>query len=193
MILYYGFARLRADRSVKRVGWPTNSGDQYEMVGQSILPDFPTPVVVTDRRGRAKWTVSIPPDYQFPLPATQYAEICQQNMEVASHVVDLHSHMHRPHPHFGYSHVDPNFMDVAEAEAHGLLPGFKGKKSMKREGNIIGEDTNGLVESDVCEKSMTFVMETHDAGLGKTLMMLWSAYGLAEMEGRSFFIDDSRW
>ncbi|KAJ8122386.1 hypothetical protein ONZ43_g1405 [Nemania bipapillata] len=31
------------------------------------------------------------------------------------------------------------------------------------------------------------------AGLGPTLMMLWTAYGLAQKEKRAFFIDDSRW
>jgi hypothetical protein len=25
------------------------------------------------------------------------------------------------------------------------------------------------------------------------LMMLWTAYGLAQKEGREFFVDDSRW
>jgi hypothetical protein len=59
--------------------------------------------------------------------------------------------------------------------------------------SLVGENTDGLIESDVCEKSLTFVMETHDAGLGKTLMMLWTAYGLAQKEGRAFFVDDSRW
>ncbi|TVY71423.1 hypothetical protein LSUE1_G008521 [Lachnellula suecica] len=163
------------------------------MVGESELPDFPTPVVVTDKRGRAKWTVSIPPDHEFPLQQEQYAEICMQNMEVAKHVVDLHSHMHRESmAHYGYYHVDPNFMDVAEAEAHGLLPGTKAKTNMKQQ-QLVGENVDGLIESEVCEKSMTFVMETHDAGLGKTLMMLWTAYGLAQKEGRSFFVDDSRW
>lgn len=163
------------------------------MVGESELPDFPTPVVVTDRRGRAKWTVSIPPDHTFPLEPQQYLEICTQNMEVANHVADLHAHLHRPHGHYDYYHVDPNFMDVAEAEAHGLLPGPKAKTSMKGDGSLIGEKKDGLIESAVCEKTMTFLLETHDAGLGKMLMMLWSAYGLAQKEGRHFFIDDSRW
>jgi hypothetical protein len=194
VILYYTFSRMQLGHPLKRVGWETHSGDQYEMVGDSELPDFPTPVVVTDKRGRAKWTVSIPPDYAFPLEPKQYAEICQQNMEVANHVADLHSHMHHQHAaHFDYYHVDPYFMDVAEAESHGLLPGPKAKTSMKQDGTLIGENTDGLIDSEVCEKTLTFVMETHDAGLGKTLMMLWSAYGLAQKEGRSFFIDDSRW
>ena len=183
------------DHPIDAVGWANHAGDQYEMVGDSELPDFPTPVVVTDKRGRAKWTVSIPPDHEFPLQPKQYAEICQQNMEVANHVADLHNHVHRTHAaHYDYYHVDPNFMDVAEAEAHELLPGAKAKTSMKgQDGSVIGEKTDGLIESEVCEKSMTFVLETADAGLGKTLMMLWTAYGLAQKEGRSFFVDDSRW
>lgn len=163
------------------------------MVGESELPDFPTPAVVTDKRGRSKWTVSIPPDYTFPLEPTQYAEICQQNMEVANHVRDLHKHMHiQNQAHHDYYYVDPNFMDVAEAEEHGLLPGPKAKTNMKVD-EVIGENTDGLIVSGVCESSLTFVLETGDAGLGKTMMMLWTAYGLAKKEGRSFFIDDSRW
>ncbi|KUJ22498.1 uncharacterized protein LY89DRAFT_664314 [Mollisia scopiformis] len=194
VIIYYGFSRLTLDHGVKPVGWATHSGDQYEMVGESELPDFPTPVVVTDGRGRAKWTVSIPPDHEFPLEPKQYAEICTQNMEVSNHVADLHAHIHHQHAaHYDYYHVDPHFMDVAEAEAHGLLPGPKAKTSMKEDGSLIGENKDGLIESAVCEKTMTFLLETHDAGLGKMLMMMWTAYGLAKKEGRDFFIDDSRW
>ncbi|TAQ90588.1 hypothetical protein B7494_g1081 [Chlorociboria aeruginascens] len=194
VILYYGFTATSQQR-VPSVGWASHSGDQYEMVGDSELPDFPTPVVITDRRGRSKWTVSIPPNHEFPLSPQEYADICFQNMEVASHVADLHSHMHLPHAaHYGYYHVDPNFMDVAEAEKHGLLPGGKAKTMLNGpEGSVIGENMDGLIESDVCEKSMTFVLETSDAGLGNTLMMLWTAYGLAQKEERHFFIDDSRW
>ncbi len=186
---------MRLDHSPRQVGWATNSGNQYEMVGETELPDFPTPVMVTDMRGRAKWTVSIPPDAEFPLEPKQYAEICSQNMEVAHHVSDLHRHLSHQHAaHYDYYHVDPYFMDVGEAESHGLLPGPKAKTTMRgRDGHLIGVKTDELIEMDVCEKSMTFVLETHDAGLGKTLMMLWTAYGLAKKEGRSFFIDDSRW
>jgi hypothetical protein len=192
-IVWYGFSSLQQGRPRKAVGWANHAGDQYEMVGDTKLPDFPTPVMVTDKRGRSKWTVSIPPDHGFPLEPIQYAEICQQNMEVANHVADMHRHMHVQHAaHHDYYWVDPNFMDVAEAEAHGLLPGPKAKTSMKVD-ELIGENTDGLIESNVCDKTMTFVLETSDAGLGKTLMMLWTAFGLAQKEGRHFFIDDSRW
>jgi hypothetical protein len=172
------------------IGWENHAGQQFEMVGDEELPDFPTPVVVLDKKGRAKWTVSIPPDHEFPLEPKIYAEICQQNIEVSNHVADLHSRTHSEN--YGYYHVDPYFMDVAEAEDNGLLPGPKAKTSMK-EDEVVGENQNSLIEEDVCEKSMTFLLETEDAGLGKTLMMLWTAYGLAMKEGRGFFLDDSRW
>ena len=192
--VYYGLSMIRMDAPVRAVGWATNAGEQYEMVGDSDLPDFPTPVLVSDKKGRAKWTISIPPNHGFPLEPQQYADICSQSVEVAMHVADLHSHKHREHAaHYGYYRVDPDFMDIAEAQAHGLLPGVKAKTSMK-EDEVVGEQAGEqLIESDVCEKSMTFVMETADAGLGKTLMMLWTAYGLAQTEGRDFFVDDSRW
>lgn len=198
VILYFGLVAVKTERSVPAVGWSLHSGEEYEMVGESELPDYPTPVVVTDKRGRAKWTVSIPPDTQFPLQPKQYAEICQQNVEVAYHVKDLHSHSHNAFAHHGYYYVDPNFMDVSEAEAHGLLPGPKalsGKTILLNglDGNIIGEQKDSLVEMEVCKKSMTFVLETSDAGLGQTLIMLWTAFGLAQREERAFFVDDSRW
>lgn len=179
-----------------RVGWENHAGEQFEMVGDEELPDFPTPVVVMDKKGRSKWTVSIPPSHDFPLEPKQYIDICQQNMEVATHVADLHSHSHKVHAaHYGYYRVDPNFMDVAEAESHGLLPGPKAKTNMK-ESVMVGESQasqGSLVEMGVCNSTMTFLMETGDAGLGKTLLTLWTAYGLAMKEGRAFFIDDTRW
>ncbi|CZT47376.1 uncharacterized protein RSE6_07927 [Rhynchosporium secalis] len=195
VVLYTGlsFIRIQLEDVRQPVGWATHSGEEYEMVGESELPDFPTPVVVTDKRGRTKWTVSIPPDHQFPLEPKMYAEICQQNMEVANHVADLHAYKQKQHFHHGYYNVDKNFMDVAEAEFYGLLPGPKTKSTMKVGGSLVGVNVDDLIESKVCEKSLTFVMETSDAGLGKTLLMMWSAYGLAKKEGRSFFIDDSRW
>ncbi|CAG8983922.1 hypothetical protein HYALB_00006889 [Hymenoscyphus albidus] len=194
VILYFASGVVHKDRHLKAVGWAANSGEQYEMVEETELPDFPTPVVVTDKRGRAKWTVSIPPDSEFPLEPRVYADICMQNMEVATHVADLHSHIYKEHAaHYGYYHVDPNFMDVAEAEEHGLLPGLKAKTNMN-DAPLVGENNHdGLIESDVCKKTLTFVLETRDAGLGNTLLMLWTAYGLAKKEGREFFVDDSRW
>jgi hypothetical protein len=188
LIVHYGLSRI-GSTTRPAVGWATGAGDEYEMVGGAELPDFPTPVVVTDKRGRSRWSVSIPPSSPFPLEPATYAEMCVQSTEVAMHVQALHAHAHREMAaHYGYYHVDPYFMDVAEAEAHGLLPG---EKTSVREDSVVGEELLGRAE--VCEKSMTLVLETSDAGLGKTLLMLWTAYGLAQKEGRAFFIDDSRW
>ena len=193
LIVHYGFTRVDTSSQLRNVGWDTNAADQFEMVGDAELPDFPTPVVVTDKRGRTKWSVSIPPDSPFPLEPAAYAEICTQNTEVAMHVASLHAHASREHAaHYDYYHVDPYFMDVAEAEAHGLLPGVSSKASVRGDA-LVGEELGSLAQYDVCEKSMTFVLETTDAGLGKTLMMLWTAYGLAQKEERAFFVDDSRW
>jgi hypothetical protein len=170
------------------------------MVGDDALPDFPTPVVGTDKRGRAKWTISIPTNYDFPLEQETYFEICRQTKEASDHVGDLHNHKHIPaQAHHNYNYVDPYFMDVAEAEEVGMLPGpgagskMWGLSGPGRDGNIIGESKQDLVDMEICKTSMTFVMQTNNAGLGHTLMMLWSAYGLAQKEGRAFFVDDSRW
>lgn len=170
------------------------------MVGEDALPDFPTPVIISDQRGRAKWTVSIPPSYDFPLKPQEYADICMGTKDVSNHVNDLHHHAHLDHKaHYSYYRVDPNFMDVEEAEEVGLLPGtsltlqHSQSQSVGKDGSVLGESKDELVVGEVCKKSMTYVMESNDAGLGTTLMSLWMAYGLSQKEGRAFFIDDSRW
>ena len=172
------------------------------MVGEDELPDFPTPVVVADKRGRAKWTVSIPPNYDFPLEPEVYGEICRQNMEASNHVADLHRHKHvTMAAHYDYYHVDPYFMDVAEAENHGMLPGTASRAGSKSwgmmrngiESPLVGIDEEAMAEKEVCKKSLTFVMETNDAGIAPGLMELWMAYGLAQKEERAFFVDDSSW
>lgn len=170
------------------------------MVGEDALPDFPTPVVISDKRGRASWTVSIPPSYDFPLKPQEYADICSATMDVSNHVNDLHRHAHIDHKaHYSYYRVDPNFMDVKEAEEVGMLPGAADmlsssqSKLVGKDGSVLGESKDELVMGETCKKSMTYVMESSDAGLGTTLMSMWIAYGLSQKEGRAFFIDDSRW
>jgi hypothetical protein len=172
------------------------------MVAGDALPDLPTPVVVTDKRGRTKWTVSIPPSYDFPLTTGQYSDICAKCREVSSRVEALHSgNRGLPQTILALgSHPesrDRQFIDVPEAEKEGLLGGWTVKLSnvgkKRLEGNIVGESKSSLLEKPVCQQSMTFVLESEDAGLGKTMMLLWIAYGIAQREGRSFFIDDSRW
>ena len=95
-----------------------------------------------------------------------------------------------------YYQEDPWFLDVQEAEEQGLLPSSQpsGKPNVPvdDEGMIENQsdEENGMM---VCERSLTYVMETSDAGFGKSLMGLWMSYGLAQKEDRAFFVDDTRW
>lgn len=182
-------------------GGGEDNDKEYEMVGQDNLPDFPTPIVVTDRRGRAKWTVSIPPTYEFPLAPREYADMCAKCREVSSRVGRMHSHSPMTAAMDQISlmgsgassqDTDRYFLDVRDAEREGFLPGPRGKVS-GRGGQLLGVDGNSLAEKTVCKSSLTFVLESDDAGLGKTLMALWMAYGLAKREGRAFFVEDARW
>ncbi|KAK4154730.1 cytochrome P450 [Chaetomidium leptoderma] len=141
------------------------------MVSQKGVPDFPTPIVVTDDRGRAKWTVFIPPGSEFPLAMNQYADMCLKCRQVAQRTRHLRSHKHGLHQvSFGFSSDSASdFVDVQEAETAGYLPGVG-------ENNGGGPAGGSVSDKPVCKKSLTF-----------TLMMLWVAYGLAEKEGRAFF------
>ncbi|KAI1779492.1 hypothetical protein F4818DRAFT_142347 [Hypoxylon cercidicola] len=191
-------AVLKKNVQVPVVRWVLNNREEYEMVGQYDLPDFPTPIAVTDRNGRSKWTVSIPPTYDFPLTTQEYSDICAKCQEVAAHVRELHGHANPSQPaQMDYYYEDPYFLDVSDAEKRGLLPGVEGKAwkvtARAQDGHLVGDRGDGLVDKSTCKTSLTFVLESTDAGLGPTLMMLWMAYGLAQREKRSFFIDDSRW
>jgi hypothetical protein len=118
---------------------------------------------------------------------SQYADMCVKCRQVAERARHLRSHGHGLHQvSLGFSSDSADdFVDVQEAEKAGYLPGNK-----RKGGDLAGGSETG---KPVCKKSLTFVLESDDAGLGKTLMMLWIAYGLAEQEGRAFFIDDTRW
>ncbi|KAK2610660.1 hypothetical protein N8I77_004072 [Diaporthe amygdali] len=196
LILYLATQSIRQGQVVPAIGWGKSSDEAYEMVGQDDLPDFPTPIVVTDRRGRAKWTVSIPSDYQFPLTTKEYSDVCAKCREVAMRVHALHTHNPVEKAQISFNRGDAGndryFMDVKEAEKHGFLPGAVGTVS-GREGDLLGVDKNILADKPACTLSLTFVLESDDGGLGKTLMSLWMAYGLAKREGRAFFIEDARW
>ncbi|KAH8675655.1 hypothetical protein BX600DRAFT_432218 [Xylariales sp. PMI_506] len=178
------------------VGWDMPLPVDYEMVGQYELPDFPTPIAVTDNRGRSKWTVSIPPTYNFPLTAQEYSDICAKCQEVATHVREIRGTSHSQQVQPNYYYQDPYFVDVHEAVDHGLLPGVNSKiwhaRAKSEHGHLVGKAAD-WTGKDSCKTTMTFVLESQDAGLGPTLMMLWMAYGLAQKENRAFFIDDSRW
>lgn len=196
LIIYLAAQAVRQGQVVPVVRWGWASDEAYEMVGQDDLPDFPTPIVVTDRRGRAKWTVSIPASYQHPLTPKEYSDVCAKCREVAMRVHVLHTHSPVEKAQITFNRGDTGndryFIDVKEAEKQGYLPGPGGMVS-GRGGDLVGVDESTTGDKQACTSSLTYVLESDDAGLGKTLMSLWVAYGLARREGRAFFIQDARW
>ena len=162
--------------SIKSIPYLTETGKTYQIVGDSDLPKFATPLAVTDRQGRDRWTIYIPDGLRFPSPGVDLADICAHIDEVAGHIGD-HKHL-RTTAHHAHYHGDSNFIDIADAQADGLLP-----KPLK---SPLG---HGM--QPVCEKSLTYILDSTEAGLGSTLLGLWLAYSLAKEEGRAFFIDDT--
>jgi hypothetical protein len=171
---------------------------KYDIPMLNELPDFPMPIAVTDAQGRSRWTISIPPTSKFPLPMKDYSDICSKCQEVATHVRELYGQSKLSQgTQLDYYYEDPYFMDVREAEKWGLLPGLEGKAwtaaAQAQNRDLVGQRKDGQAGMETCRTSLTFVLESSDAGLGPTLMMLWMAYGLAQKEKRAFFIEDSRW
>jgi hypothetical protein len=150
----------------------------FDYVDQSHLPKQPSALIVHDTRGYSKWTVWIPPASGFPLRPWDYSEICAQVQEIE---VDFASKKRFFGRRNSYYSVDPHFVDVSEAYSSGLLPPVE--KNVAEELDIRA----------TCKKSLTFVMETDNAGMGNSLLAVWLAYGLAQKEGRAFFVDDSKW
>jgi hypothetical protein len=169
-------------------------GEEWEMVGGSQLPKEPSAVAVQDAKGKMRWTVSIPSNLDFPLRPVQYRDICQQSMELATSIRQEAQSANHIKRMLNYYQQDQYYIDVEEAEQQALLPVSKAtgrpKGFVEDELIVDGFSTTGL---KVCDRTMTYVMETEDAGFGNTLMRLWMSYGLAKAEKRSFFIDDTRW
>ncbi|KAL8768471.1 MAG: hypothetical protein Q9203_005654 [Teloschistes exilis] len=171
-----------------------NYGDQKSTAGQL------TPVVVADTRKKPKWTVSIPQSAGFPLRPSQYADICAQSESIIQQLDPsaVHNHLHMSPSQS--RRTAAGFIDVQEAHDQGLLPTAAVRSNFEngdtRQNQLVEENQDGTKSRQndaICEKSLTFTMESADAGMGKTLLGLWMAYGLAREEGRAFFIDDSNW
>ncbi|PHH54614.1 hypothetical protein CFIMG_003065RAa [Ceratocystis fimbriata CBS 114723] len=205
MTMCYLTILLMADRadSFPVLVMPSWVRQEFEMVGLDDVPDFSTPIVVTDQHGRSRWTVSIPPTAEFPLSFGEYKTMAETCREVATRARDLHSTdeaisaMVQNQNLLDFAKKDSYFIDVQDAENTGLLPAPEArdqKISSEAKGNLVGVvDDATTVKLPICERSMTVTLESSDAGLGQSLMMLWTFYGLAQKQGRSFFIDDSRW
>ncbi|KAF2876844.1 hypothetical protein BDV95DRAFT_602804 [Massariosphaeria phaeospora] len=172
-----------------------DDGEEWEMVGDNSLPQEPSAIVVQDTKGNSKWTVSIPANYDFPLKPKQYHEICHQSMELSKQLrQEAHAASGIAKRMLNYYQKDQYYLDVQEAEAQALLPPAKSqgrpKSFVDDEATANKEPTDGM---KVCDRSLTYVMETEDAGFGNTLLRLWMSYGLAMAENRTFFVDETRW
>ena len=191
IILWSGFWILYPQAQSIYSSSPSETDTNYELVGDQKLPLDPSPVLVTDKSNKDRWTVSIPQNHAFPLRPAQYQEICELSTKITDYFVDM-SRSNDPLRRLArrgqsYYSIDNNFMDVQEAEQQNLLPQLDGTGSAL---HATPHDHSG---SNVCNRSLTYVMETSEAGFGNSLMRMWMAYGLAQEEGRAFFIDDSRW
>ncbi|GIZ49697.1 hypothetical protein CKM354_001272400 [Cercospora kikuchii] len=148
-----------------------------EWIAANALPEEPTALVVADPVGTSKWTISIPHSYSFPLSNHYYKDICSQGDTMRTGLTNdagFAGGQHWWHRN-GYFAKDSTYLDIEEAENLGALPKTKADVS------------------NVCETSMTFVLDDEEASFGKSLLLLWMSYGLAKQEGRAFFIDDSTW
>ncbi|KAF9730547.1 hypothetical protein PMIN02_001473 [Paraphaeosphaeria minitans] len=174
---------------------PYEQAGEWEMVGGNMLPEEPSAVIVQDPKGKSKWTVSIPATYEFPLKPQHYRDICGQSMELQAQLrEEAQGKGGIARRMLGYYQKDQYYVDIGDAEAQGLLPQTKATgrpKGFVHDAAIANkESTYG---QQVCDRTLTYVMETSDAGFGNTLMRLWMSYGLAMAENRTFFIDDTRW
>lgn len=178
--------------------------ETFEFFEDDELPKEPAVVMVVNSNGKPKWTVSIPPGSAFPLQPNEYAVVCHQTSHIVERIrasQSLSSHQHGGPP--DYYRNDPYFMDIAEAEAQGFLPGASDDINLEKKKRVVGiEDERHIKQQStaprqngakVCSRSLTYVMESTDAGLGMTLLGLWMSYGLAKKEGRAFFVDDTNW
>lgn len=191
---FYLFAFTLRHRNVIQISLPSSRDPQYEMVGQESFPDFPTPVVVSDAKKQSKWTVSIPRNYEFPLSTEEYSGMSGLCREVSARVRDLH---HRApltdETMFSTNQPDDYFVDVHEAEQAGLLSVVEKGEPPKHSGHFAGLSYESLSGKPFCSRSLTYVLESPNAGLGEAIMAIWTLYSLAKQQGRAFFIDDSRW
>ena len=177
--------------------------EDYTVMEDGVSLETPMPIVISDKRGAARWTISLPSHLDYPLKPSEYASICSRSDGLAKSLrhLDGRNLFQQARCSQDYYYVDPNFMDIREAEEHGLLSSelgntIVGSSEKSNSKHLIEEGLEVVHAGDkgkICEKSLTYVLETTDAGIGKTLMGLWIAYGLAKEENRAFFIDDTHW
>jgi hypothetical protein len=136
----------------------------HEMTETSSLPDHPS-TILGKVNNKDTWTIWIPSSHGFPLRPRQYEQLCSQANEIVSRQTK------------SMFASKAQYMDIGEAS----------RTEMLRAGHLEP------VSAQTCKSSLTYVMDTDDAGMGNTLLSLWLAYGIAVKEGRAFFVDDARW
>lgn len=178
-LCHYVFARSFEPPSLRfPAGHQSSTATKTESSIGDALPEVPTAFKVSYKGGYSKWTVSIPQSHIFPLQSIHYQEICRQSQALKegiakeSRLVKVKDWRRKE----GYYCNDDTFLEIDEAQRLGILPLL-----------------NQAQPDVVCERSLTFALDTEDASFGKSLLMLWLSYGLAKKEGRAFFIDDARW
>ncbi|KAG5914839.1 hypothetical protein E4U42_000284 [Claviceps africana] len=194
-VLYLVTSALR-NRNVIQFTSPylRDDQDQDGKVGQDGFPDVPAPVILSGTRKQPQWTVSIPRNYEFPLSMDEYARMNGLCREMSARVRGLH---HKA-PLSDLAMVsndrpDDYFVDVHEAEQAGLLSVVPRGQPPKHSGHFVGLSYESMSGKPFCHKSLTFVLESPNAGLGDAVMTMWTLHSLAKEQGRAFFIDDSRW
>ncbi|KAI1932005.1 hypothetical protein LOZ12_006689 [Ophidiomyces ophidiicola] len=173
---------------------PLSNRDAYEIVGSNVLPDMPGPVMVMDKKNHARWTIYMPMQNSLQTSPSDYARICMETEELAHHVAQTRNPNSESiiSQRGGFYNWDRNFIDVADAQDQDLLP--RAPNFQHNPYQAVGwEQNESKADLPLCKKSLTFVLQSDNAGLGATLMGLWMSYGLAKEEGRAFFIDDSNW
>ncbi|KAL8795738.1 MAG: hypothetical protein Q9195_001789 [Heterodermia aff. obscurata] len=173
--------------------------ENCDLMNEERSPEHPMPIFIANSKGRPRLSISLPKHLPYPLRPSEYSFVCSRYEDAARRLQQQKSHSGFYHNRgfHKYYYTDPNFMDVREAEEHGFLPVKQDDGTLPSQQTSDEEKSLSMkhlrTDGKICEKTLTHVLETTDAGIGKTMMSLWLSYGLAQEEGRAFFIDDSNW
>ena len=190
---------------------------EEESFWDEYVPSEPAAIKLPpDANGHTNWTVSIPESLDFPLSPKVYQNLCSDIHAVAEEVLEINKNISslssssaaddatktrmktKRRLHWEYYEQPENFVEPQDAVELGLLPESQTLPipSVTFPGGSEGQAWKDFMEDDerkTCNSSLIFLLETKSASIGRTLMEIWLAYGLAKKEGRAFFIDDTRW
>lgn len=176
----------------------------YELQHYAADLGRPGPVLVQDETGRKGWTMANMDKLSFPLRPFEYLDICRQSQKLSkdlrkevlsrSRIAGKGGVAGKLIKDLPYYANDGTYIDVGEAQQAGFGSTPDASSPIK----VVGRNDSRIGKTDqqvrhVCDTSMTVVLESDNVGFGHSLLTLWLSYGLAKREGRSFFIDDTRW